>query len=223
MHYTVGLNVAVIDSYNVVIMQRRRGFKKYKEVAISRQTAANFWQPTGAENLLFLLTNSTKMFYLPQILQFWTHVFPQEESFPTASRKFRREEGGGATAPMPPLLCDDATVLMAWLLRQVRRHVIYVALFSLLYNIPRFFEYEKAEICVGYNVSREVYQLSAFGSDTIYRVAYAPIASSVFLSNLRLYETSSPVQRGRSANPADMQRCALSMGRPPKFRSTPGF
>jgi len=57
----------------------------------------------------------------------------------------------------------------------VRRHVIYVALFSLLYNIPRFFEYEQAEICVGYNATREVYQMSAFGGNTVYRVVYANV------------------------------------------------
>lgn len=57
----------------------------------------------------------------------------------------------------------------------MRRHVIYVALFSLLYNIPRFFEYEKAEICVGFNASREVYQMSAFGGNTIYRIVYANV------------------------------------------------
>jgi len=57
----------------------------------------------------------------------------------------------------------------------VRRHVIYVALFSLLYNIPRFFEYEKAEVCVGFNASREVFEMSAFGGNTIYRVVYANV------------------------------------------------
>ena len=57
----------------------------------------------------------------------------------------------------------------------MRRHVIYVALFSLLYNIPRFFEYEKVEICVGVNASREIYEMSAFGGNTVYRVVYANI------------------------------------------------
>jgi len=57
----------------------------------------------------------------------------------------------------------------------VRRHVIYVALFSVLYNIPRFFEYEQVEFCVGYNASQEVFGLSAFGGNTIYRVVYANV------------------------------------------------
>lgn len=48
--------------------------------------------------------------------------------------------------------------------------MIYVALFSLLYNIPRFFEYEQVEVCVGYNASREVFEMSAFGGNTVYRV-----------------------------------------------------
>jgi len=53
--------------------------------------------------------------------------------------------------------------------------VIYVVLFSLLYNIPRFFEYEKAEVCVGVNATKEVYQMSTFGGNTIYRVVYANV------------------------------------------------
>ena len=57
----------------------------------------------------------------------------------------------------------------------MRRHVIYVALFSLLYNIPRFFEYEKNVICVSFNRSREVFEMSAFGGNTIYRVVYANV------------------------------------------------
>jgi len=58
---------------------------------------------------------------------------------------------------------------------QVRRHVIYVALFSLLYNIPRFFEYQKVEVCVGFNASRHAFEMSAFGGNTIYRVVYANV------------------------------------------------
>ena len=64
---------------------------------------------------------------------------------------------------------------------QVRRHVVYVALFSLLYNIPRFFEYEKAEVCAGVNVTREVFEMSAFGGNTVYRVVYANVLYFVLL------------------------------------------
>lgn len=53
--------------------------------------------------------------------------------------------------------------------------MIYVALFSVLYNIPRFFEYEQVEFCVGYNASRQGFQMSAFGGNTIYRVVYANV------------------------------------------------
>lgn len=51
----------------------------------------------------------------------------------------------------------------------------YVALFSVLYNIPRFFEYEKVEVCVGVNESRDAFQMSAFGGNTVYRVVYANV------------------------------------------------
>ena len=57
----------------------------------------------------------------------------------------------------------------------MRRHVIYVALFSLLYNIPRFFEYEKVEICIGQNATREVFRISSLGGDTVYRVVYTNV------------------------------------------------
>jgi len=53
--------------------------------------------------------------------------------------------------------------------------VTYVALFSVLYNIPRFFEYEKVEVCVGLNESREAFEMSAFGGNTVYRVVYANV------------------------------------------------
>lgn len=58
---------------------------------------------------------------------------------------------------------------------KVRRHVFYVALFSVLYNIPRFFEYEKAEVCIGYNSSKETFDISAFGGNKVYRILYTNI------------------------------------------------
>lgn len=59
---------------------------------------------------------------------------------------------------------------------QAKRHVIYVALFSIVYNIPRFFEYEKVEICSGYNQTTLVFQSGgAFGNNLVYRIIYANI------------------------------------------------
>ena len=54
-----------------------------------------------------------------------------------------------------------------------RIHVVLVALFSVVYNIPRYFEYEKVEICVGYNKSKEGFEISAFGDNLLYRILYA--------------------------------------------------
>lgn len=57
----------------------------------------------------------------------------------------------------------------------IRRHVLYIALFSVLYNIPRFFEYEKVEICTGYNTTMEVFEMSGFGGNMVYRIVYGNI------------------------------------------------
>ncbi len=59
---------------------------------------------------------------------------------------------------------------------QARRHVFYVAVFSVFYNIPRFFEYEKTEICVSVNESQLVFQAGGiFGNNLVYRIIYANI------------------------------------------------
>ncbi len=59
---------------------------------------------------------------------------------------------------------------------QARRHVLYVAIFSVVYNIPRFFEYEKVEICVGTNQSQLVFEPGGvFGNNLVYRIIYANI------------------------------------------------
>ena len=60
-------------------------------------------------------------------------------------------------------------------LPQAYRHVCYVILFAIIYNIPRFFEYEKVELCVGYNESQTAFEISAFGGNKLYRVLYANI------------------------------------------------
>ena len=56
-----------------------------------------------------------------------------------------------------------------------RRHVLYIALFSILYNIPRFFEYEKVEVCTGFNQTKEAFDISAFGGNKLYRIIYANV------------------------------------------------
>ena len=66
-------------------------------------------------------------------------------------------------------------------LPQARRHVLYIALFSVVYNIPRFFEYEKVEVCVAYNESKMGFEISAFGDNKLYRVIYANIMYFVVL------------------------------------------
>jgi hypothetical protein len=66
-------------------------------------------------------------------------------------------------------------------LPQARRHVCYVAVFAIFYNIPRFFEYETVEECVGYNESITAFELSAFGDNKLYRVIYANVMYFVVL------------------------------------------
>jgi len=58
---------------------------------------------------------------------------------------------------------------------QARRRVASLALFSIIYNIPRFFEYESVTVCVGVNTTREVFEISAFGANRLYRIIYANV------------------------------------------------
>ena len=58
---------------------------------------------------------------------------------------------------------------------QAKKHVMYIALFAFFYNIPRFFEYEKVELCVGVNETKLGYDMSAFGKNRVYRIIYANI------------------------------------------------
>jgi neuropeptide Y receptor type 1 len=62
-----------------------------------------------------------------------------------------------------------------------KRHVIYIALFSIIYNIPRFFEYQKTEECVSYNESQEGYAISEFGNNKYYRIIYNNILYFVIM------------------------------------------
>ena len=94
---------------------------------------------------------------------------------------------------------------MCWR-RQVRRHVTYVALFSVLYNIPRFFEYEKIEVCVGVDETREAFEMSAFGGNTVYRVVYANVL--YFDAHARESEVCRRPLPSRRTEPAIAERCS---------------
>ena len=89
-----------------------------------------------------------------------------------------------------------------------RKHVTCIAIFSILYNIPRFFEYEKSIICVGFNSTQEVFDQSAFAENILYRIIYAnvlyfivmhggPLLSLAFL-NYQLIQALKKRQRRRS-------------------------
>lgn len=58
---------------------------------------------------------------------------------------------------------------------QARRRVAFLAIFSIIYNIPRFFEYKSKTVCVGVNKTQEIFDISAFGSNRLYRIIYANI------------------------------------------------
>ena len=88
-----------------------------------------------------------------------------------------------------------------------RKHVASIAIFSILYNIPRFFEYEKSIICVGHNSTQEVFDTSAFAENILYRIIYAnvlyfivmhggPLLSLAFL-NYKLIQALKKRQRIR--------------------------
>ena len=55
------------------------------------------------------------------------------------------------------------------------RHVIYVALFAVAYNIPRFFEYHQVEACIAFNKSQVGFEISPFGKNKAYRIIYTNI------------------------------------------------
>jgi len=72
-------------------------------------------------------------------------------------------------------VCEVLCIYFTHKIVQVRRHMLYIALFSVLYNIPRFFEYQQNEVCVAYNVSKKGYDISSFGQNTVYRILYTNI------------------------------------------------
>lgn len=88
-----------------------------------------------------------------------------------------------------------------------RKHVTMIAVFSILYNIPRFFEYEKLIICTGPNSTQEVFHTSSFAENILYRIIYAnvlyfivmhggPLLSLAFL-NYKLIQALKKRQRRR--------------------------
>ena len=48
-------------------------------------------------------------------------------------------------------------------------------MFSVVYNIPRYFEYKREEVCISRNETKVHYPISEFGEDRIYRILYANI------------------------------------------------
>ena len=93
-------------------------------------------------------------------------------------------------------------------LDQARKQVVVVAVFAVLYNIPRFFEYERVEVCIGVNSSKVGFEVSNFGSNKVYRILYAnilyflimhggPLLTLAFL-NIKLIKALKKRQRKRS-------------------------
>ena len=58
---------------------------------------------------------------------------------------------------------------------QAKRHVFSIAVFAIIYNIPRFFEYSRIEECVAFNESKVGFGMSDFGDNTVYRIVYANV------------------------------------------------
>lgn len=65
--------------------------------------------------------------------------------------------------------------------RRIRTLVLVIAISSVIYNIPRFFEYEQVEECTGFNTSQTGFKLSAFGDNILYRIIYANVLYFVVL------------------------------------------
>ena len=67
-------------------------------------------------------------------------------------------------------------------LQASHRQVLYVALFAVIYNIPRFFEYEKKEVCSGMNQTALQFDTGGlFGNSLAYRIIYTNILYFVVL------------------------------------------
>ena len=102
-------------------------------------------------------------------------------------------------------------------IKQARRQVAYVALFSVIYNIPRFFEYEHFEVCVAKDVSQKAFEFSAFGNNFYYRIIYAnvfyflvmhggPLLSLAFLNYKLILALKKRAQRRSEMGKKDYQQ-----------------
>ena len=65
--------------------------------------------------------------------------------------------------------------------RKARGCVVGVVAFSILYNLPRFYEYETEYVCDGPDNPRQVYGHSRLGASVIYRVIYLHVLHLVVL------------------------------------------
>jgi len=60
--------------------------------------------------------------------------------------------------------------------RQARCRVAGLAAFSIVYNIPRFFEYESVPMCIDAdNETQYVFKISSFGDNRLYRILYSNV------------------------------------------------
>lgn len=72
-------------------------------------------------------------------------------------------------------VCKPFTTTKICSTENAHKHVVYVALFSIVYNIPRFFEYQEVETCIGPNISHKGFDVSPFGRNKIYRILYSNV------------------------------------------------
>src|SRR6218665_1351001 len=57
--------------------------------------------------------------------------------------------------------------------REAQHRVACIVLFSIVYNVPRFFEYHSVRVCVDQNRTKDVFEMSELGDNRIYRIFYA--------------------------------------------------
>src|SRR6218665_2342262 len=59
--------------------------------------------------------------------------------------------------------------------REAQNRVAGITIFSVIYNIPRFFEYRSVQVCLAPNVSRSAFEISELGDNKFYRIIYANV------------------------------------------------
>lgn len=59
--------------------------------------------------------------------------------------------------------------------REARLRVAGIIVFSIVYNIPRFFEYHSVQVCVSPNDSQSAFEMSELGHNKFYRIVYANV------------------------------------------------